>query len=239
MACALPAGERVFEPFSHDHALYEAATRVAYRPPTGKEQIMKPLALSISIICLGACLAGCASSRGYETAFSEKQAIAGNSHTFQAARDPTFRAVTGTLVQKGFNIDHTDEAMGIIKATRNYEDPKDAETNYHITATAYVSASADGGTIVTLSASQQTVLYRHGHSWTLLPLLPIIPIPTGRKFETVTTGEGGITAGSFYTEFFAAVEHTLASTAPGPGSRVAAELPGPAATSGSAHATDK
>lgn len=191
---------------------------------------MKALAPSISTICLAACLAGCASSHGYDTAFSEKQSIAANSHAFQAAKDPTFRAVTGTLVLKGFSIDQTDEAMGIIKATRSYQDPKDAETNYHITATAYVNASSDAGTIVTLSASQQTLLYRHGHSWTLLPLLPIIPIPTGRKFETVTTGEGGITAGSFYTDFFAAVEKTLASTAPAPGSRVAAEVTGPPAT---------
>ena len=80
---------------------------------------MKPLALSVSIIYVGACLVGCASSPGYESAFSEKQAIAGNSHTFQATKDATFRAVTGTLVEKGFNIDQTDAAMGIIKATRN------------------------------------------------------------------------------------------------------------------------
>jgi hypothetical protein len=190
---------------------------------------MKSLALAVSIAALVGCLAGCAASHGYDSAFSEKQSIPGNSHTFQATRDETFRAVTGTLVEKGFNIDQTDAAMGIIKANRNYSDPQTADTNYHITATAYVSA-ADHGSIVTISASQQTLLYRHGHSWTLLPLLPIIPIPTGRKFETVTTGEGGITAGSFYTDFFAAVEKTLASTAPAPGSRVAAEVTGPPAT---------
>ena len=74
--------------------------------------------------------------------------------------------------------------------------------------------------------------------------LPIFP--TGRTFETVTTGEGGITAGSFYTAFFAAVEHNLASTAaapagtaPAPAARVAAERPASAAPADSAPATDK
>jgi hypothetical protein len=122
--------------------------------------------------------------------------------------------VTGTLVQKGFGIDQTDSAMGLIKATRNVQDPKNPSTNYHMTATAYVSAEPTShGSVVTLSASQQTVLYRKGHNWTMLPLLPIIPIPTSRKFETVVTGEGGITGSSLYAEFFAAVEQSLASAA--------------------------
>ena len=171
---------------------------------------MKKLVPIVLIAALTAGLEGCASSRGYEGAFSEKQEIPGNSHTFQAPPEQTFRAVTGTLVQKGFNIEQTDIAMGLIKATRNYNDPKDPDTNYHIRASAYVSAGSTEESRVTLSASQQTLLYRRGHSWTMLPLLPIIPIPTGRTFETVTTGEGGIAAGSFYTDFFAAVERTLA-----------------------------
>jgi hypothetical protein len=41
--------------------------------------------------------------------------------------------------------------------------------------------------------------------------LPIIPIPTGRKFETVVTGEGSIQEGNFYAEFFNAVERGLAN----------------------------
>jgi hypothetical protein len=45
----------------------------------------------------------------------------------------------------------------------------------------------------------------------MLPLLPIIPIPTGRKYETVVTGEGSILGGNFYAEFFAAVDRNLAA----------------------------
>ena len=45
----------------------------------------------------------------------------------------------------------------------------------------------------------------------MLPLLPIIPIPTGKKFETVVAGEGSILEGNFYAEFFNAVARGLAN----------------------------
>jgi hypothetical protein len=173
---------------------------------------MKTLVSSIIVCGLLACLTACGTSPRYEGAFSKATSIPGNSHTFRAAPDQTLRAVTGTLVSKGFNIDQTDSTMGLIKATRNYSDPKKPDINYHITATAYVSESpADRGSIVTVSASQQTVLYRKMHSWSMLPIVPI-PIPTGRKFETVTTGEGGIVSSAFYDDFFAAVDEVLART---------------------------
>lgn len=168
-------------------------------------------------------LAACAGSRGVDRAFTDKQsAVQGNSRSFTASPEVTLRVVTGTLVQKGFAIDQTDAAMGLVKATRNLTDPKDKNTNYHIMATAYVSAAPDGrGSVVSLAANQQTVLYRQGHNWTMLPLLPIIPIPTGKKYETVVTGEGSILQSDFYGEFFAAVEQGLENAAAA-GARLAA-----------------
>jgi hypothetical protein len=179
---------------------------------TGRRWVMKLLAICVGAIAVAALLVSCSASRGYESALSEKQAIEGNSHAFPATSELTFRAVTGTLVQEGFIVDQIDAATGLIKATRNYTDPKAPDTNYHITATAYVTrAATNQGSLVTMAASEQTVLYRKGHSWTMFPLLPIIPIPTGRKFETVTTGEGGIVSGGFYRDFFTAVQRTLAA----------------------------
>jgi hypothetical protein len=165
------------------------------------------------VTAAAACLAACVGSRGADQALTDsKSAVRGNSHSFQAPRELTLRVVTGTLVQKGFAIEQTDSAMGLVKATRNLTDPKDPNTNYHVTATAYVSTGPDGrSSVVSLAASQQTVLYRQGHTWTMLPLLPIIPIPTGRKFESVITGEGSILEGNFYSEFFDAVERGLAN----------------------------
>jgi hypothetical protein len=174
---------------------------------------MKTVISAMLVYGMLATLSACSTSSRYEGAFSKATGIQGNSHTFHATTDRTLRAVTGTLVAKGFNIDQTDSAMGLIKATRNYSDPKKPDINYHITATAYVSESqADRGSIVTLSASQQTVLYRKMHSWSMLPIVPI-PIPTGRKFETVTTGEGAIASSGFYGDFFAAVDEALARNA--------------------------
>jgi hypothetical protein len=171
-------------------------------------KLIAHIALTSTLMCLVAC----ATSSADKALTDTRSAVHGNTHAFQAPRDLTLRVVTGTLVEKGFAIEQTDSAMGLVKATRNLTDPKDPNTNYHVTATAYVSSGPDGRTsVVDLAASQQTVLYRHGHSWTLLPLLPIIPIPTGRKFETVVTGEGSIQEGSFYAEFFNAVERGLAN----------------------------
>jgi hypothetical protein len=179
---------------------------------TTKERCMTAI-IRLTVTAAAACLVACAGSRGADTALTDtKSVVHGNSHSFQAPRDLTLRVVTGTLVQKGFAIEQTDSAMGLVKATRNLTDPKDPNTNYHVTATAYVASGPDGRTsVVDLAASQQTVLYRQGHTWTLLPLLPIIPIPTGRKFESVVTGEGSILEGNFYAEFFDAVERGLAN----------------------------
>jgi PIN domain nuclease of toxin-antitoxin system len=164
------------------------------------------------------CLAACAGSRGVDKAFSDKKsAVQGNSHAVHAPPDVTLRAVTGTLVQKGFSIEQVDAAMGLIRASRNLSDTKDPDTNYHVSATAYVSGASGGDrSVISLAASQQTVLYRKKHNWTMLPLLPIIPIPTGRKYETVVTGEGSILRGNFYAEFFAAVDQNLAASSEAP-----------------------
>jgi len=183
-------------------------------------------ALSMAAVCLVAC----AGSRGVDKAFTDnKSAVQGNSHTFRAPPELTLRIVTGTLVQKGFAIEQVDSEMGLIKAARNLTDTKDPNTNYHISATAYVSAESDGGgSVVSLAASQQTVLYRKGHTWAMLPLLPIIPIPTGRKYETVVTGEGSILDGTFYGDFFAAVERGLQDASALNATRMAAGVAKPA-----------
>ena len=134
--------------------------------------MLRITAIALSMAAL--CLAGCAGSRGVDKAFADsKSAVQGNSHTFRASPEMTLRVVTGTLVQKGFAIEQGDGGMGLIKASRNLTDTKDPNTNYHISATAYVNAQSGGaGSVVSLAASQQTVLYRKGHTWTMLPLRP-------------------------------------------------------------------
>ena len=168
--------------------------------------------IRIGLILATASLVACASGRGAENAMSDSRSeLKGNTHAFHAPPDVTLSVVTGTFVQKGFSIDQSDAAMRLVKASRDLTDPKDPNTNYHITATAYVTGDP-AGSLVTLSASQQTTLHRQGHSWTVVPILILpLPIPTGKKYETITTGEGSILAGNFYSDFFSAVEHGLAN----------------------------
>jgi hypothetical protein len=184
----------------------------------------------VAVTAAASCLAACAGSRGLDKAFTDsKSAVQGNSHTFRASPEMTLRVVTGTLVQKGFAIEQVDSEMGLIKASRNLTDTKSPDTNYHISATAYVSATSGGAaSVVSLAASQQTVLYRKGHTWTMLPLIPIIPIPTGKKYETVVTGEGSILDGGFYGDFFAAVERGLEDASAVNTTRLAAGTASPA-----------
>jgi hypothetical protein len=192
-----------------------------YIAPTYDSQQRIPASTTIvrlAAVAAAACLAACAGSRGLDKAFTDsKSAVQGNSHSVLAPPDVTLRVVTGTLVQKGFAIEQVDPAMGLIKASRNLTDTKNPDTNYHVSATAYVSAGPGGErSVISLAASQQTVLYRKGHTWTMLPLLPIIPIPTGRKYETVVTGEGSILGGNFYADFFGAVDRNLAGPSEAP-----------------------
>jgi hypothetical protein len=172
---------------------------------------MKAL-IQTTLVLATACLAACASGRGLEKAMSDSRSEPkGNSHAFHAPPDVTLGVVTGTFVQRGFTIDQSDATLRLVKASRDLTDPKDPNTNYHITATAYVTGDP-AGSLVTLAASQQTLLHRKGHSWTMVPILILpVPIPTGSKYETVTTGEGSILAGSFYGDFFDAVERGLAN----------------------------
>lgn len=155
--------------------------------------------------------AGCASSNGYQKAFSADSAIKGNHQEFQAPLDQTFRAAKITLVRQGFTIEQADLASGVIKAVRNLQDPSDANVSYNIITTADVTSDADSS-IVTLAASQQTVLHREWHDW--WHLLWIIPLfPTGTEYQTVVTQEGNVTDPAFYKDFFTSVTSQIATAA--------------------------
>jgi len=160
-----------------------------------------------------ALLAGCGSQDGYHAAFHPKEALSGNSRVFQAVPEDAFTAVKLTLVKQGFTVEQADLRSGIIKAARNLQDAEDPSVSYNISATADLTrAAAANGTMVTLAASQQTVLHRQWHTW--WHLLWIIPLfPTGTEYQTVVTSEGSIRKESFYEDFFNAVGNTLTSQA--------------------------
>jgi hypothetical protein len=155
-----------------------------------------------------AIVAGCASQKGYDSAFSAKTMLLGNSRSFSASADQTFRTVKITLVQQGFTIDQADTVNGLIKAARTLEDAKNKKIAYLVTTTVDVTgAPAGDATIVTASASQQTVLHKDSEKY--FHLLGLVPIPTGKDYQTIVRKEGNITDTRFYNEFFAAVTKNL------------------------------
>ena len=153
-------------------------------------------------------LAGCAAPTGYEKAFSQGTALSGNSHNFAAPADVAFRTVKITLVQQGFTIEQADAAGGLIKAVRALQDPAQPKFAYLITTTVDVSGMPSGdATMITVSASQQTVLHKDSNKY--YKLLGLVPIPTGKVYQTVVTKEGNIVTTEFYHDFFAAVAKNL------------------------------
>ena len=166
----------------------------------------------LRVLC-GACcglmlLCACSSNTGYENAFSQKTALTNNSHTYATTPEQAFKAVKITMVQQGFSIEQADVSVGLLKGLRTYDDPKDPKIAYLITASADVTGSPQSAsTIVTVSASQQTVLHRDVHKY--FHLLGLVPIPTGKEYQTVVRAEGDITAKAFYQDFFAAVARNL------------------------------
>jgi hypothetical protein len=157
-------------------------------------------------------LTGCATPTGYDKAFAQSTALSGNARSFGAPTDQVFRAAKVTLVQRGFTIEQADAQSGLIRAARSLQDAKDPKLAYLITGTVDVSPAPTGhATIVTVSASEQTVL--HKESRTYYHLLGLVPIPTGKDYQTVVRREGNISTKQLYDDFFDAVEKNLQTTA--------------------------
>jgi hypothetical protein len=154
-------------------------------------------------------LSGCEAPKTYETAFSQQTALVGNTHTYAATGDQVFRASKVTLVQQGFTVEQADAAAGLLKGLRIFDDPKNSKIAYLVTATVDITGVSASQTVVTVSASQQTILHKESHKY--YHLLGLVPIPTGKEYQTVTRAEGNITGAGFYQDFFAAVGRNMAS----------------------------
>jgi hypothetical protein len=169
-----------------------------------------PRHLVAAAMALGALtLSGCSSQSGYSKAFSAKTALTNNSHTFAAPADQAFRTVKITLVQQGFTIEQADIANGLIKAARTFEDPKQTKYSYLVTTSVDVTGTPSGTeSVVTMSAGQQTILHKDSEKY--FHLLGLVPIPTGKVYQTIVTKEGNVIDKSFYGDFFADVGRNIA-----------------------------
>jgi hypothetical protein len=151
---------------------------------------------------------GCASNDGYRHAFSEKGVIQGSDHAVSAEETPTLQAAKRTLVHQGFAVENVDFKAGVIKATRNFPDENNKNISYNIVATVDVTPNGRGTSLVTLAATQQTVLHREKYDWWhLMWVLPLFPVDT--EYQTVVTSEGDVTDPVFYSDFFACIDKSL------------------------------
>jgi len=170
--------------------------------------------LFVSACLVGAAsLSGCASQTGYTKAFAGSTALAGNSQRFSATPDQVFKTVKITLVQQGFTIEQTDAANGLIRGVRALEDPKNTKISYLVTTSIDVTGAPSGdATVVTASGSQQTVLHKDSEKY--FHLLGLVPIPTGKDYQTIVRKEGNITDPGFYKDLFAAITSNLPASPP-------------------------
>jgi hypothetical protein len=131
-----------------------------------------------------------------------------------------FNAAKITLIQQGFTIEQTDAANGLIKGIRALQDPKHSKIAYIVTASIDVTGAPSGtAAVVTASASQQTVLHKDSEKY--YHLLGLVPIPTGKDYQTIVRKEGNITDPVFYKDLFEALAANLRkrpsmTTSPGP-----------------------
>ena len=160
------------------------------------------------VLGAGICLSGCASKTGYNSAFAGNTALVGNSHRYDANPGQIFKSVKIALVQQGFTIEQADAANGLIKGARALQDPKDGKTSYLVTTSLDITGAPSGdATVVTASASQQTVLHKDSEKY--FHLLGLVPIPTGKNYQTIVRKEGNITDAGFYRDLFAAITNNV------------------------------
>jgi Caspase domain len=143
----------------------------------------------------------------------DKSVLSYDGQCFTAPPERTLGAVTEALLQRGFTIDNSNAALGTVDGTRSTSDAKDESTTYVVHATATVRAvPVTGHSVVTIAASQQTVLHQKSHQWTQLV---VIPIPTATNYRNVVKNDVSITEPQFYRDLFAAIERNLRSSTAG------------------------
>jgi Caspase domain len=143
----------------------------------------------------------------------DKSVLSYDGQCFTAPPERTLGAVTEALLQRGFTIDNSNAALGTVDGTRSTSDAKDESTTYVVHATATVRpVPVTGHSVVTVAASQQTVLHQKSHQWTQLV---VIPIPTATNYKSVVKNDISITEPQFYRDLFAATERNLRSSTAG------------------------
>lgn len=166
---------------------------------------MKKIACVMTVFLM---LTGCAANDGFKKGLSDSAAAKGSSRSVLSSANNAMRSSKLTLVSKGFAIDSIDTQSGIIKSSRKLPDEKNKDMAYRISATVDVTPNGEES-LVTLAASQQTVLHRTVRTWwKLLWILPLFPVETEYRADVLK--ESDIVDPVFYNDFFNALDKNLA-----------------------------
>jgi uncharacterized caspase-like protein len=175
----------------------------------------------------------------------DKSVLNDSGQCFTAAPEQTLRAVTTTLLQRGFRITSSSVDGGYVEGMRSVDNAQDRKLTDVLTAIANVrEIPVTGHSIVTITATQRTVLHDEFHKW---GQLGIIPIPTSKEYKDVVKKEVNVTDAAFYSDVFAAVERNLRSegaavpteAASAQAAPVSATTDSPGATSASESSTER
>jgi len=148
---------------------------------------------------------GCATTGDHQQAFSSKTALSGNSEYLNMDTKQALTASKTVLIKQGFSLDSIDASLGMFKANRKFQDPDDKEYAYNINVSGLVVEESPDRTLMTLSATQQTIVHKeYTKWWKLLWMIPLFPVET--KYETVVVREGNIEEKNFYNDFFSSVK---------------------------------
>ena len=141
----------------------------------------------------------------------DKSVLSDYGQCFTARPDATLRAVSETLLQRGFTIEQSDAETGTVQAVRSVPNPKDQNLTDTVSATATVRAvPVTGHSVVTISATARTVQHQEWHEWTQVA---IIPIPKQKRYQNIVKKEVNVTDPAFFRDLFAAIDMDLRGAA--------------------------
>jgi hypothetical protein len=146
--------------------------------------------------------------------------LSGHARRFGAPVERTLPAAIDGLAQRGFVIDHADNALGFVTAHRARDDKATGGT-VRESATLYVKADSDKQSIVTVAASERAVGYSSVEYGSSTPLGMMFggllggaggrgnASIMGLAGQPVVIREGEISDGAFYGNLFSIIDDKL------------------------------
>lgn len=163
-------------------------------------------AVKVGSAVFGACmvLSGCSTPTTYDSAFSEKNRVKGNSESISAPIDIVWGSVVEVMADLGWILQQADASSHVILAHKEIRDENNKDLSHSLTATVTLVSTSKQITRVIAAANITSELHESSHTWWhLLWLIPIFP--TGTEYTTVVVNRDAVQSAQLYRDFFACV----------------------------------